>query len=710
MGSLFANNQCFVLPRGLVFMQLLMLFLFLLSSSCMAYTPDNTYAILGQENLASMAHQTSENEHEDCPTGKNFSQVLENTLYEHTHLPKKTKRKLMFKLFAEHEETLQHSLIKPVLDGTSRQDLNLICGPKSDVSFYIAAHIDRTQTEAGSVTLIKRLCSPTDHIATLRKHQAIIKELTHNRKLFDALSNQLAAMHTDESAILSLWNEDLFYNLLKQEELFIPKAEKLSAWINNSTFLIDINSYTRVISLVTNNLMLAAGATLLPALGVATYYNKEATAKALEACIEPIGAKSVCKMSVPGLALLALHWWYKSESNPATGLDSAANIIGGPAGATSIFYAGDALRNIVSFRKCLQKKIMYISSYIKLVKDIGALTQKNEVLQEHLPLIANLEDELKKLETSSQDVKRLFALLDTSTFKGKEASFFSSYGNIYVTYNLLHKIKTALVPAMVCIGELDAYVSCAQLLLETQGHAAGYCLPTFIEGESTPHVQATNFWNPSIPYQIAATNSVELGGSQPAHIIVTGANAGGKSTTMKGLTLTIICAQSLGIACAESLNFTPFSCICTYLNITDDIAAGKSHFRAGAARARELISYVEETAPKGFSLTAVDEVFNGTTFEEGQAAAYFLIEKLGSYKHNMCITVTHFPAVPLLAAKTGTFANYKVSVSYKPDGSLARSYKLEPGISEQKIALHILKEEGFDATFLQKAQQFLLPK
>lgn len=682
-----------------------MLCVLLFSIDCSALIPDNTYDILAQENLPGVLEPALHQNNTGYPAGKHFSQLLKETKDEHLNLPTKTKRKLMFQLLAEHEKINNTPAIIPVLDATSRQDLNLICGPKSDPTFSIATHIDRTQTEAGAATLIKRLCTPTDNITLLQKHQAIIKELSINKKLFENLSNHLAAMHTNESAILSLWNEDLFYSLLKQEELLIPGIPRFNNWINNNAFLIDINSYTRIITLITSNLTLAVAATALPALGIATLYKKEHIANSLNQIASLADAHSVRKYSVPGLALLALHWYH---SSPRT--TSAANIIGGPAGATNVVYFGDALRNIITFRKCLQTKIMHVTSYIKLLKEIGALTQKNEILQEYLPLIANLEDELKKLETSSHDVKRLFTLLSSATFKGEEASFFSSYGNIYVTYNLLHKVKTALIPAMACVGELDAYMSCARLLLETEGHAAGYCLPIFIDGKEKPYVKADNFWNPSIHYQKAVTNSLELGGKQPAHIIVTGANAGGKSTTMKGLTLSIICAQALGIAPAKSFTFTPFSCISTYLNITDDIAAGKSHFRAGAARAQELVNRVENIAGKGLSLTAVDEVFNGTTFEEGQAAAYLLIEKLGSYPHNMCVTVTHFPMVPLLAEKTGAFTNYKVSVTYNPDGSLARSYKLEPGISEQKIALHILKEEGFDATFLKKAQQFLLSK
>ncbi len=691
--------------------------LFLLSAGLTHHTygnfniaeADNSYKLVGEENLASFPHNTDGTNNSDtAPIGKHFSQVLRDTVHLHAHLPENKQRTIIFQLFTDYEQKHNTETTTCVLDATSPQFLNLICGQKSDPSFNIVAHIDRTQTQAGAVTLVKRLCSPTDDRVLLHKHQTIIQELAHNDALFNELNDHLAAIRTQESAVLSLWNEDLFYSLLKQEELLLPGVPRFNEWINNNTFLIDINSYTRVISLVSRNITLVIAATALPALGFATLYDKQYVADQLKKLIDYSDATSVRRLSVPGAILVLLNWYYnKSQLNqaPTSVFDSLANIIGGPAGSTDIVYFGDALRNIITFRKCLQTKIMHITSYIKLLKEIGALTQKNSILQEHLPLITELEQELRRLENSSNDVKRLFKLLASSTFQGKEASFFSSYGNIYVTYNLLHKLKNALVPAMVRVGELDAYVSCAQLLRETKEHKATFCLPQFIENAPKPCIQAERFWNPSINYLYAVTNNISLGGQKPPHVIVTGANAGGKSTTMKGLTINIICAQALGIAPAQSLTFTPFSSITTYLNITDDIAAGKSHFRAGAARAKDLVNRVERV--KGFSLTAVDEVFNGTTFEEGQAAAYMLIEKLGSYSHNICITVTHFPEVPQLAEKTGLFTNYKVSVNYHSDGSLSRTYTLEPGVSEQKIALHILKEEGFDDTFLKKARDFL---
>jgi len=170
----------------------------------------------------------------------------------------------------------------------------------------------------------------------------------------------------------------------------------------------------------------------------------------------------------------------------------------------------------------------------------------------------------------------------------------------------------------------------------------------------------------------------------------------------------IILAQSIGIAPAKKLSFTPFSKIVAYLNITDDIAAGNSHFKAGVLRARDVLMTVRNERTKGRCLTNVDELFNGTPHKEAQAAGYSFLKLLGAENHNLCIATTHFPRVPELERETENFTNYKVSVGYdRSSGKIAYPYKLERGIADQVITFQILQEEGFDDEFLQEAQRVL---
>ena len=81
-------------------------------------------------------------------------------------------------------------------------------------------------------------------------------------------------------------------------------------------------------------------------------------------------------------------------------------------------------------------------------------------------------------------------------------------------------------------------------------------------------------------------NTIKLGGGNNRNAIITGPNAGGKSTFIKSLTLSILFSQTLGITTANSFKLTPFSLVNTYLNIPD-IKGKESLFEAEMHRARE---------------------------------------------------------------------------------------------------------------------------
>ena len=288
---------------------------------------------------------------------------------------------------------------------------------------------------------------------------------------------------------------------------------------------------------------------------------------------------------------------------------------------------------------------------------------------------------------------------------------FSLVGRVLATFRLMHEQKDQLSQAFIALGEVDAYLSIARLFKEGGGRPNGWCFAEFVSNTEEPSIELENFWNPFLDPEVAIANSITFGiNGNPRTLIITGPNAGGKSTIMmKGVPLCLLLAQSFGIAPATKARFTPFAKIMTYLNITDDIAAGNSHFKAGVLRAQKIVEMAKGLKAGEFAFVAVDEVFNGTTYKEGQAAAYSLIEYLGKHPQILCATATHFPLISRLEAETSgaLFKNYKVSVLYDDKGHIVYPFKLEEGISHQNVALDILKEEGFEGDFLKRAHEVL---
>jgi len=314
----------------------------------------------------------------------------------------------------------------------------------------------------------------------------------------------------------------------------------------------------------------------------------------------------------------------------------------------------------------------------------------------------------KNRKALSQKLRGLITLLKKDTFKGKP-SFFSLKARAKVAYAMIQEIKNELTPALAAVGELDAYLSCAKLYKEFEGKENGFVFAQYLE-KDTPTIVMEGMWNPFIGSDKSIVNSVEIGTHFPRNIILTGPNAGGKSTFTKGLTLNVLLAQTIGIVPARSFSLTPFSIISTYMNISDDTAGGNSLFKAEVLRAQALMESIHTLSAGTFAFSVMDEMFSGTSPKEGEAASYAVAENLGSHPQSILVLATHFPELKKLEATSGAFKNYQVRVIRHEDGTFSYPFKLEFGAADQNVALDILQQQGFAGSILEKAQEILAKK
>ena len=185
-------------------------------------------------------------------------------------------------------------------------------------------------------------------------------------------------------------------------------------------------------------------------------------------------------------------------------------------------------------------------------------------------------------------------------------------------------------------------------------------------------------------------------------MLITGPNAGGKSTFIKSIAISVIFSQTVGIAFCESFEITPFSLINTYLNIPD--CKGKeSLFEAEMHRARDHIRKLEDTKKDELSFIVMDEIFNSTNPEEGISGAYAIAEKLSSYKNSVSIITTHFSYLTKLEEQE-LFKNYKIPITRDQDENIVYPYKIKPGVSNQYIALELLRNKGFNNDLVDNAE------
>lgn len=245
------------------------------------------------------------------------------------------------------------------------------------------------------------------------------------------------------------------------------------------------------------------------------------------------------------------------------------------------------------------------------------------------------------------------------------------------------------------IGIIDSCISNKNLLQDKN-----YCFTNYSKS-SKPFIQATQFSHPYLDNPVK--NNISLNGN---NMLITGPNAAGKSTFIKSIMLNVILSQTFGIACANEFNSTIFHSIETYLHIPDKNGIS-SLFETEMIKSKNYIDRISNYPSDKLSLIIMDEIFSSTNYIEGSSGAYGILKKLSSFDNNMTLITTHYSKLSKLEKTTNhKFKNYKFEISRNDNQEIQYNYKLQPGISNQNIALELLKKNDFDESIINDALEF----
>ena len=199
----------------------------------------------------------------------------------------------------------------------------------------------------------------------------------------------------------------------------------------------------------------------------------------------------------------------------------------------------------------------------------------------------------------------------------------------------------------------------------------------------------------AVPNDVTITNT--------SNMILTGANMSGKSTFLKALAINVLLAQTITVVFAKSFTITPFALIASQMYIPDDVATrGESLFEAEMRRTHANLTAItrhnRENAP---TIIFMDELFTSTNAVEGISGSYAVLKALGRSDNNLCLCTTHFAYLHNLES-TGRYKIYNMRVKYTRKG-IHFPYQLKLGMTQQTIALELLKLEGFDEEIITEA-------
>lgn len=352
----------------------------------------------------------------------------------------------------------------------------------------------------------------------------------------------------------------------------------------------------------------------------------------------------------------------------------------------------DDFDTIYEQQQALIKIATFFSNIKKVTDFIKKDAQLKKLLNPDLSKVQELFDPYS--DKTSSDLKYVIAELLTSSFEGEPSYYFSDQGKILATHFWLQECKAEIIPYLEAFGIIDAYFNAASIVQDYQNHPrVQFCFPTTINN-STPIFDITGYWHPLIDDNIVVPNDINIGNNGIKNIMITGPNAGGKTTSLMSLIINIIFAQSFGIAPCSQMTFTPFAKIHSYLDITTNLEKGLSLFAAEVDRAKKLKESILSCTPGQKTFTIIDEIFSGTAPTVASDVGFKFAQQLGNMPHSITIITTHFPRLTDLEAECGTFTNYKVADASTVNGKIVYPFKLVQGISTQNIAEQMLIEQG----------------
>ena len=550
-------------------------------------------------------------------------------------------------------------------------DLEMFEGLGIDKKYNIFEFINQTHTKTGKYLLQKIFGNPISDIQLLRQRQDIINKIFTNSSLYQELDKKLEQIGKLESSLLWFWKDlndetHYLYNMVYFKNKYLK-------FFNTHELAMRMYNYYVIILSPLYGMISPIMMVLAPFIMIKFYFKTKISLQLYIRILKQTlsGFSSVLKMNIQDTGSSALSW------------TSMISIL-----IWLVFYIHGLCSNLNNSRNTnkitndMHKRLNQISELVKeghCIYDLLGKDIPNNVLY------------------AKCSVEPHFKILWNPIFQEKPSKY-SNKGLILKTFKILQMKKDLLLELIQSWSNLDCFVSIAKLMKNTSHFQ--YTFPEYIYQQKHPSIECEGLAYPILSQQVVL-NNINLGLSQPRNAIITGPNAGGKSTFIKSLCLAIIFGQTLGIVPAHKFKFTPFSLITTYLNIPD--SKGKeSLYEAEMRRSLEYINIIEKLPKKEFSFVIMDEIFSSTNPEEGIAGAYAIANNISKHTNNMTLLTTHFSYLSKLE-KTGKFRNYKIPITRDENNNIVYQYKLEPGISNQFIALELLKKKGFDKNIVTEA-------
>ena len=164
----------------------------------------------------------------------------------------------------------------------------------------------------------------------------------------------------------------------------------------------------------------------------------------------------------------------------------------------------------------------------------------------------------------------------------------------------------------------------------------------------------------------------------------------GKSTFLKAAGLSVYLSQLGFPVSARYMEISIFDGLITTINIDDNIEQGHSHFYSEVLRVKHVAEKISQSK-KIFVI--FDELFRGTNVKDAYDASLAIISAFAKVRKCSFMVSTHIVEVANdLKGIDNIDFRYMETVFDK--GNPTYTYKLKEGITEERLGMWIVKNEG----------------
>lgn len=244
-----------------------------------------------------------------------------------------------------------------------------------------------------------------------------------------------------------------------------------------------------------------------------------------------------------------------------------------------------------------------------------------------------------------------------------------------------YKGYTKLRALLDIVYQLDVFTSVA-----SSSKTLGFSFPVIKDG-GEESLLLTGLFHPFIqtpvPNNVAFTNNRNI-------CFVTGTNMAGKSTLLKAIGICVFLSQIGFPVPASSMETSVFNGLITTINLSDNITQGSSHFYSEVLRVKHV---AQKMAANQNMLVIFDELFRGTNVKDAFDASLSIITAFARVRNCFFVISTHIVEVANELAAI-PHINFKYMETLFDNGSPAFSYQLKDGITDERLGMWIVKNEG----------------